>query len=147
VDKRNFFRKTAIAMFVVVLGLQSASMIAACSFFPGLKGGVKSSELKCIYLTTDSLVLNYECAEDSIAGITIINHSAAEPDSSSYSITLPQPVVSYRLPVVRSSIVEKSIEIIMDITGSHSMESFTLVIKPGELNKRKKIYSSYSRYY
>jgi hypothetical protein len=136
--------RAASTILTLALIAQVMAIITSCSFFPQFNESGRESRLKCIYLTTDSLVLNYECKRDAIEGFTIINHSISNSDSFSYSRKFDVPVTRYRLPVVRESIINKDVEILLDITNSHHREGFSIYIKPGDLNKYKKIYCSYS---
>jgi hypothetical protein len=133
--------RTALGILLLCVILQIASTITACSLF---YAGRQTSKLKCVYLTTDSLFVNYTCSADAISGFTVINHSESISDTVSYTEKFPEPVVRFKLPILRESIVDKSVEIVLEITNSTNREGFSIYIKPGDLNRLKRIYCSYS---
>jgi hypothetical protein len=115
-------------------------ILAACGSNLDISG--RGARTSCFYLLTDSMKIKYECDDRKIFSISV-SETINGKDSLYFKTVLDQSVKEYTLPVERSVLENKTIEIGMQITNTHWREAYYIFLKPGDLKEKERVSSRY----
>ena len=121
------------------------TFFCGCSLFPQFNESGKESKLKCLYFSTGSLKIVYDCrSREKLVSLTIIDDSKSSPKPVYFRKQFDPAVGEYIFPFIRDSLDNKVFRIIISTTGSPSREGYTIYVKPEDFTKKSKVYCRYS---
>lgn len=103
----------------------------------------KGAKTECFFLDTGSLKVIYDCSEKKISQVIVYENTSSKQSFGRllYRKTLDEPVKEFALPFQRDSIKNKFIQVELHLTDTHFRESYYIDIAPGDLEKKKIVYS------
>ena len=101
--------------------------------------------IKCLYLSTDSLKVRYECDEKEIASITVYENKSAREYFGKliYSNPSVNAKGQFLLPLNRDSANGKFLQIEIHLSGDHYRMTYYIETKPGDIAIPQRIYSHF----
>jgi hypothetical protein len=104
----------------------------------------KGEKTTCLFLSTKSMEVRYECAAKKIWIITVAGSTGSDGNKRRLlHQKLESPVNDFSLPLNRDTLNGLYVTIEIHATDSHHRESYYLDTEPGDFNEDKVVYARY----